>query len=41
MGHGALLLGHGHPRVTEAVAEQLALGTHYGACHELEVAGPS
>jgi glutamate-1-semialdehyde 2,1-aminomutase len=36
-GHGALLLGHNHPVVTEAVAEQLSRGTHYGACHELEV----
>src|ERR687887_32339 len=38
MGHGALLLGHNHPAVTVAVAEQLNKGTHYGACHELEVA---
>jgi glutamate-1-semialdehyde 2,1-aminomutase len=38
MGHGSLLLGHNHPRVTEAVAEQVHKGTHYGACHELEVA---
>jgi len=38
MGHGALLLGHNHPRVTAAVAEQVYKGTHYGACHELEVA---
>src|SRR5262252_746195 len=37
-GHGALLLGHGHPSVTQAVARQLELGTHWGACHELEVA---
>ena len=36
-GHGALLLGHNHPAVLEAVREQLARGTHYGACHELEV----
>ena len=36
-GHGALLLGHGHPAVLEAVARQLPLGTHYGACHELEL----
>jgi glutamate-1-semialdehyde 2,1-aminomutase len=36
-GHGALLLGHNHPRVTEAVREQLGKGTHYGAAHELEV----
>jgi glutamate-1-semialdehyde 2,1-aminomutase len=38
MGHGALILGHGHPQVTSAVAEQVHKGTHYGACHELEVA---
>jgi glutamate-1-semialdehyde 2,1-aminomutase len=38
MGHGSLLLGHNHPQVTAAVAEQLHKGTHYGACHELEVA---
>lgn len=37
MGHGALLLGHNHPAVTAAVAEQLQKGTHYGACHELEI----
>src|ERR1700687_3289100 len=38
MGHGSLLLGHNHPQVTAAVAEQIHKGTHYGACHELEVA---
>jgi len=38
MGHGALILGHGYPQVTSAVAEQVHQGTHYGACHELEVA---
>lgn len=37
MGHGALLLGHCPPEVTRAVAAQLEKGTHYGACHELEV----
>ena len=36
-GHGALLLGHNHPAVTEAVTQQLARGTHYGASHELEM----
>jgi glutamate-1-semialdehyde 2,1-aminomutase len=36
-GHGALLLGHNHPAITAAVAEQVTKGTHYGACHELEV----
>lgn len=38
MGHGALILGHNHPEVVAAVAEQVHKGTHYGACHELEVA---
>jgi glutamate-1-semialdehyde 2,1-aminomutase len=36
-GHGALILGHGEARVTRAVSEQLARGTHYAACSELEV----
>lgn len=36
-GHGALLLGHGHPAVTEAIAEQTRRGTHFGANHELEI----
>ena len=36
-GHGALLLGHSHPAVVEAVQRQVALGTHWGASHELEV----
>jgi glutamate-1-semialdehyde 2,1-aminomutase len=37
MGHGALLLGHAHPKVVEAVREQVTRGTHYGAAHPLEV----
>ncbi len=37
MGHGALLLGHAHPAVVEAVREQVSRGTHYGAAHPLEV----
>jgi glutamate-1-semialdehyde 2,1-aminomutase len=37
MGHGALLLGHNHPTVTQALVAQAQKGTHYGACHELEV----
>lgn len=37
MGHGALLLGHAHPAVKRAVAEQIEKGTHYGACQELEL----
>ncbi len=36
-GHGALLLGHGHPAVVEAVAAQLSRGVHFGAAHEREV----
>ena len=37
VGHGALLLGHGHPDVVEAVTAQMQRGTHYGAAHEREV----
>ena len=37
MGHGALLLGHSFPAVTEAAMAQLPLGTHYGASHEREI----
>jgi len=37
MGHGALLLGHGHPAIVEAVQDQITRGTHYGASHPLEV----
>ena len=36
-GHGALILGHNHPAVVEAVEAQLARGSHYGASHELEL----
>ncbi len=36
-GHGAMLLGHSHPAVVEAVKRQIELGTHYGSSHELEV----
>ena len=36
-GHGALMLGHNHPVVQEAVREQLSRGTHYGASHPLEL----
>jgi glutamate-1-semialdehyde 2,1-aminomutase len=36
-GHGALLLGHSHPAVVEAVRAQAARATHPGACHEAEV----
>ena len=37
VGHGSLLLGHGRPEVIEAVKKQLDRGTHYGACHYLEI----
>src|SRR5688572_12775205 len=37
MGHGALILGHGHPAIEAALVEQSREGTHYGACHELEI----
>jgi glutamate-1-semialdehyde 2,1-aminomutase len=37
-GHGALLLGHGHPKVVEAVQRQIERGTHFGASHETEIA---
>jgi glutamate-1-semialdehyde 2,1-aminomutase len=37
MGHGALFLGHCHPAVVKAIQSQAVLGTHLGACHELEV----
>ncbi|MEO9256204.1 MAG: aminotransferase class III-fold pyridoxal phosphate-dependent enzyme [Tepidiformaceae bacterium] len=37
MGHGALLLGHNYPSVTEAASAQLLKGTHYGASQEGEI----
>ena len=37
MGHGALILGHSHPTLVRAVTDQVSKGTHYGACHELEL----
>src|SRR5258707_11041225 len=36
-GHGAMLLGHSHPAVVEAVKRQMDLGTHYGSSHEVGV----
>src|SRR5947209_19244292 len=38
VGHGALLLGHSPDDVVVAVQEQMAKGTHYGSCHDLEIA---
>jgi glutamate-1-semialdehyde 2,1-aminomutase len=37
MGHGALILGHSHPAIVEAVRRQVGLGTHYGANHQGEL----
>ncbi len=36
-GHGALLFGHAHAPLVEALQRQVTLGTHWGASHELEV----
>ena len=36
-GHGALILGHSHPVVNQAVSEQLDIGTHYAASTDLEI----
>ncbi len=37
MGHGALLFGHSHGEIVDAVNQQMQRGTHYGAGHELEI----
>ena len=37
-GHGALILGHGHPAIVKAIQDQVAKGSLYGASHELEIA---
>jgi glutamate-1-semialdehyde 2,1-aminomutase len=37
MGHGALILGHSHPRIVEAVRAQVERGLHYGDNHALEL----
>jgi glutamate-1-semialdehyde 2,1-aminomutase len=36
-GHGALLLGHSHPAIAEAVSKQIQLGTHLGASTDDEI----
>ncbi len=36
-GHGALILGHNHPRVLAAIQTALADGTHFGSNHEHEL----
>jgi len=38
MGHHALICGHSPPSVMGEVRRQLEKGTHYGTCHELEIA---
>lgn len=37
MSYGSLVLGHGHPAVTEAVRSQLERGTMFGSCNTPEV----
>ncbi len=37
MGHGAMLLGHAHPAVVEAVQSQVSRGTHAGGNTRLEM----
>jgi glutamate-1-semialdehyde 2,1-aminomutase len=36
-GHGALILGHAHPSLVEAINRQSLIGTHFGGCHELQL----
>ena len=36
-GHGALLLGHSHPSIVSAVADQISRGTHLGASTDEEL----
>lgn len=36
LGWGPVILGHGHPRLTEAVQRCVPLGATFGACHALE-----
>ena len=36
-GHGALLLGHSHPAIADAVSAQIRRGTHLGACTDEEL----
>ena len=37
MGYGALILGHAHPTVNEAVSQRLSEGTHMGTATPLEL----
>ena len=36
-GHGALILGHGHPKVAAAIAEAAGEGSQFGASHPREI----
>lgn len=38
MGHYTLILGHSPPKIMRKVKLQIEKGTHYGTCHELEIA---
>lgn len=38
MGHYTHILGHNPSKIIEAVKAQIERGTHYGVCHELEIA---
>jgi glutamate-1-semialdehyde 2,1-aminomutase len=38
MGHYTLILGHSPPKIMREVKKQIDIGTHYGTCHEKEVA---
>ncbi len=37
LGHAALVLGHSHPAIVEALRSQASVVTHPGGCHRLEV----
>ncbi|NKB70586.1 MAG: aminotransferase class III-fold pyridoxal phosphate-dependent enzyme [Candidatus Latescibacteria bacterium] len=37
LGNGALLLGHAHPAIVEAIGAVLADGTHFGSDHPLHI----
>ena len=37
MGYGALIAGHSHPKIAEAVRQRLSQGTHMGSATPLEV----
>ncbi len=37
VGHGAVILGHSHPAIVDAVKQQMEKGTHLGGSTELEI----